>query len=172
MSFKDNVLGDAYAKSITTPNAVIGTRGTNGWIPFTPTISASTTAPTFGSGLVTNASYQVVGKTMDIVMEFLAVGAGSAGSGQYTFPLPAGYRAVSNLGAPVGVAFITANSARVLASVSVNASDGGRSLFLVITQLEDGTLNQFTTVSSTAGRFGTGGTNVFYGISARFEIRN
>lgn len=165
---KDVILGDAHLKSLTTPSAVIGTRGTNGWVPFTPTITANT-PPVLGSGLITNAAYNVVGKMMDILVEFSASGAGTAGSGNYSFPLPNGYRAVTNLGAPVGTAFIGSGSALVLGGVGINATDGGRSLFLFATQTPAGTLNTLTTIG--ASNYGANGTNVAYTFTARFEIR-
>lgn len=63
------------------------------WTNFTPTISAVTTAPTLATTHKKHATYKVVGKSLHIIWSYshiFATGA-IAGSGDYLFPIPAGY---------------------------------------------------------------------------------
>jgi hypothetical protein len=64
---------------------------TSDWIPYTMVIGAITTAPTKGTTVVDQAYWRRVGDSMEIRYEYQQSAAGSAGSGTYRFPLPAGY---------------------------------------------------------------------------------
>ena len=55
------------------------------------TIGAVTSAPTPGTGAISTAIWRRVGDCMEISYTFSQTNAGSAGSGIYLFPLPAGY---------------------------------------------------------------------------------
>lgn len=70
------------------------------WTDFPMTIGGTTTAPTKGTTTVDRAQYKVVGKTLHVRYDFEQSGAGTAGSGNYLFPLPAGF--TPDLPAPAG----------------------------------------------------------------------
>jgi hypothetical protein len=61
------------------------------WQSYTLTIGATTTAPTAGTTTVNSAKWRRVGDTMEITYQFEQTAAGSAGSGDYLFPIPAGF---------------------------------------------------------------------------------
>jgi hypothetical protein len=61
------------------------------WQSYTLTIGATTTAPTPGTTTVNSAKWRRVGDTMEITYQFEQTAAGSAGSGDYLFPIPTGY---------------------------------------------------------------------------------
>ena len=63
------------------------------WTDFTPSVEATTTAPALATTHKKKASYKVVGKSLHIIWSYshiVATGA-TAGSGDYLFPIPAGY---------------------------------------------------------------------------------
>jgi hypothetical protein len=61
------------------------------WTNYSPTIGATTTAPTTVFA-TQQGSYKQIGKTLEVNVFLLASGAGNAaGTGKYTVPLPAGY---------------------------------------------------------------------------------
>lgn len=61
------------------------------WITYNAPISASPTPPTYGTIVVNNAKWRRVGDSMEIKFDFQQSSAGTAGSGNYIFPLPQGY---------------------------------------------------------------------------------
>lgn len=61
------------------------------WADYTLTIGAVTTPPTQGAGAVKSAKWRRVGDTMELMFTYAQTAAGSAGSGAYKFPVPAGY---------------------------------------------------------------------------------
>lgn len=63
------------------------------WTPYTMTITGSTTNPTKGTTATDQAYWRRVGDQMEIRYEYSQTAAGSAGSGNYLFALPAGYTA-------------------------------------------------------------------------------
>lgn len=63
-----------------------------GWIPFTTTVTATTTAPTYGAGTTINSYYRQQGKMLLLTLSITAVISGSLnGSGTYLFNLPPGF---------------------------------------------------------------------------------
>lgn len=60
------------------------------WASYTLTIGATTSAPTQGSGVTKTAFWRRIGDSMEIKFNYLQTGAGSAGVGNYLFPLPSG----------------------------------------------------------------------------------
>jgi hypothetical protein len=68
---------------------LLGTPVTD-WQSYPLTIGGSTTAPTKGTIVRDNAKWRRVGDSVEIYYEFQQSAAGSAGSGTYLFPLPAG----------------------------------------------------------------------------------
>lgn len=61
------------------------------WISYPLTIGAITSAPTKGTIVTDSARWRRVGDSMELRYDFRQSAAGSAGSGAYLFPLPAGY---------------------------------------------------------------------------------
>lgn len=59
------------------------------WVSYTPTIGASVTPPTEGTGVTKSTYWRRVGDTLEISYSFTQTGAGTAGSGTYLFPIPA-----------------------------------------------------------------------------------
>lgn len=70
------------------------------WTPYTLSITASTTAPTEGSGATKSAVWRRVGDSMEIHFEYKQSASGTAGSGTYLFPIPTGYTIDSSKFAP------------------------------------------------------------------------
>jgi hypothetical protein len=68
---------------------LLGTPVTD-WQSYPLSIGGSTTAPTKGTIVRDNAKWRRVGDSVEIYYEFQQSAAGSAGSGTYLFPLPAG----------------------------------------------------------------------------------
>jgi len=66
------------------------------WTTYTLTIGADTTPPTPGSDAVSKALWRRVGDSMEISFDYYQTIAGSAGTGTYLFPLPAGYTIDTN----------------------------------------------------------------------------
>lgn len=60
------------------------------WQSYTPTVTATTTNPTFGTIAAHSASYRRVGDSAHIRYTFRQTSAGTAGSGTYLFSLPPG----------------------------------------------------------------------------------
>ncbi len=79
------------------------------WASYSPTIGATTTPPTEGSGVTKLIMWRREGDSMRIRWQYKHTGAGSAGTGAYLFPLPTG---------------VTANSSKVTVSTA-SAGDGG-----------------------------------------------
>lgn len=67
-----------------------GTGAAYPWDSFTPTVGATTTAPTLGITVVHRFSFQTVGKTLHYSYYLKTSSAGTAGTGVYTIPLPPG----------------------------------------------------------------------------------
>lgn len=67
-----------------------GSMDTN-WAPYSLTIGATTTPPTKGTTTFDSAEWRRRGENMDIRYYLRQTGAGSAGSGDYLFPIPSGY---------------------------------------------------------------------------------
>jgi len=61
------------------------------WTPYTLVFGGTTSAPTDGAGAVKTAFWRRVGDSMEIMVNYRQSSAGSAGSGSYLIPLPAGY---------------------------------------------------------------------------------
>jgi len=61
------------------------------WQSYSLVIDATTTAPTPNSPSINNAWWRRVGDTMEIRYEFYQGSAGTAGIGDYLFPIPSGY---------------------------------------------------------------------------------
>jgi len=66
------------------------------WQQYTLTIGADTTPPTPGSDAVSKAFWRRVGDSMEISFDYYQTIAGSAGSGNYLFPLPSGHSIDTN----------------------------------------------------------------------------
>lgn len=60
------------------------------WASYSLVIGGSTSAPTQGAGATNNAFWRRVGDSVSIEFIYFQSSAGTAGSGQYLFPLPAG----------------------------------------------------------------------------------
>ena len=72
-------------------NSVVTTVDSNPpWVDYAITIGGSAAAPVKGTITVDRAQYKVVGKTLHLRYDYEQSAAGSAGSGNYLFPLPAG----------------------------------------------------------------------------------
>lgn len=76
--------------AVTPSTYVYGTPITD-WQSYTLTIGGTTTAPTPGTVTVNSAKWRRVGDSMEISYQFEQTSAGSAGSGDYLFPIPSGY---------------------------------------------------------------------------------
>lgn len=61
------------------------------WVPYTTSVTAVTTNPTFGTIAVNQAYWRRVGDSMEIRYEFRQTSAGTVGSGAYKLELPPGY---------------------------------------------------------------------------------
>lgn len=59
------------------------------WVSYTPTIGATTTAPSLGTNTI-SAFYRRVGDSLEIRMSITSSG-GSGGSGTYLVPIPGGF---------------------------------------------------------------------------------
>jgi hypothetical protein len=66
------------------------------WVSYNLVIGATTTAPTPGSINVNSARWRRVGDSMEIMYNFEQGSAGTNGSGDYLFPIPAGYSIDTN----------------------------------------------------------------------------
>jgi len=66
------------------------------WISYTPTIGATTTPPTLGTGASMQAAYRRIGDSMQIAITYTQTGGGSVGSGTYLFPLPGSFTMDTN----------------------------------------------------------------------------
>ena len=99
-----------------TRGLVVGDRGTDiatTWSTYTPTIGATTTAPTLGTVVSQFARFQVIGKVMFLQMTIDTSSAAAAGTGTYLFPLPSGYTFVapgSGVTRTVGYGFVRADA--------------------------------------------------------------
>lgn len=63
-----------------------------GWTAFTTTVTATTTAPTYGAGSTIKSYYLQYGNVLFLTLSITAVnGSGSNGSGMYLFNLPSGF---------------------------------------------------------------------------------
>lgn len=65
------------------------------WTDYPLTIGAVTTPPTLGTTTINKAQWRRVGGDMEIKFDLRQTTAGTAGSGDYLFPLPSGYTADS-----------------------------------------------------------------------------
>lgn len=61
------------------------------WATYSVTIGGVTSAPTKGTTTIDKAQWRRVGQNMEIRYQYKQTGAGSAGSGDYLFPIPSGY---------------------------------------------------------------------------------
>ena len=61
------------------------------WVSYTLVVGGTTTAPTPGTVIVNSAKWRRVGDTMEIMYQYEQAAAGLMGSGEYLFPMPAGY---------------------------------------------------------------------------------
>lgn len=89
ISFIDNVVIELTqtAKLDTTIETPIITE----WQDYSLVIGATVTAPTQGASSVNKAQWRRVGANMEIRYDYKQTGAGTTGSGNYLFPMPAGY---------------------------------------------------------------------------------
>lgn len=80
------------------------------WQTYTPTIGATTTAPTLATTKTLRGRYRVVGKTLSVQFEYYASSATGAttGTGVYTFSLPSGYTINTTL-APIPSTIVSSN---------------------------------------------------------------
>lgn len=72
------------------PNTYNPGASVSSWQSYPLTIGATTTPPTKGTTSVDLAVWRRVGDSMEIQYSLVQTGAGSAGSGQYLYPLPVG----------------------------------------------------------------------------------
>lgn len=80
------------------------------WVSFTPTLTATTTSPTLGTGSSAVGRYQRVGNTVNYAAKITFGSSGVvAGSGSYLFSLPLG--ADLTLNVPIGRAIVYDSSA-------------------------------------------------------------
>jgi hypothetical protein len=87
------------------------------WVTFTPTLTASTTNPTLGSGSVQQGSWRRVGDSIEVEESIVFGTSGTnAGSGNYQLPLP------NNLA--IDTAKLSAASVRPFLQVALLASGG------------------------------------------------
>ncbi|KKM00998.1 hypothetical protein LCGC14_1798810 [marine sediment metagenome] len=123
------------------------TQGGGGWATFTPQVEAVTSNPTLATTHKKKASFKVVGKSLHIIWSYshiFATGA-TAGSGDYLFPLPAGFTidtskldvaSIENTfayGTPVGHGMIMQDAA--WSHITVLVHDSTRLKLNVITNL-------------------------------------
>ena len=163
---KTDFLGDVIAKSIETPALKVGRRGTNGWVSYLPTLTATTTTPSKGGTVTVDGKYQVIGNTLDLVVIIeTTAAAGSAGSGTYLFSLPPGFTAKA-ADEICGFGTVRANAF----NAHVHAQTfGGTSLVLVAHVTEAGALGGNVLVNDS--NYDTASTNgVTYRFRARLEI--
>lgn len=90
------------------------------WASYTMTIGATGSSPTKGTNNVDNAQWRRVGDSMEIMYSYRQTGAGSAGSGQYLFPVPSGYTIDT---AKLGATAVKASSIVGDGEVSTNGID-------------------------------------------------
>lgn len=84
---------------------------TNAWTSYTPSWIGSTTNPTLGNG-IRNGAYIVTGKRFEVAIDITWGSTTSAGSGIWTFGLPAGIDMISGTRL-YGSALLRDNSAAV-----------------------------------------------------------
>jgi hypothetical protein len=119
-----NTLKEYSPSSGSTPKMLIGTN----WAEYPMVIGATTTAPTKGTTVRDKAMWRRVGDTLEMRFDYQQSGAGSAGSGTYLFPLPAGLSIDPNkiaLGAAPAIASSVGTGS---CSTSADFSTSGREL--------------------------------------------
>jgi len=144
-----------------------GVPGTD-WVTYPLTIGGSTTAPTLGTTTVNIAKWRRLGDSMEISYSLVQTSAGTAGSGYYKFPLPAGYTADSNK-------ILIGNNNVV--NVGVVGVYNGSTIATGAVQLIDST-NLILTVGATtqptaqvaSSFYGLNGTTAQYGFTATVPI--
>ena len=127
---------------------------------YTLTIGATTTAPTLGTTPVNNAQWRRVGGCMEVRYDFQQSTAGTAGSGNYLFPLPAGYSI--DLTMVQGEAAYNATLGAAIARSGTTAGSG-------IVQAYDATNLAIVSDSATGPVFGTVAgpiSSTYYSLSA------
>lgn len=127
---------------------------------YTLTIGATTTAPTLGTTPVNNAQWRRVGDCMEVRYDFQQSTAGTAGSGNYLFPLPAGYSI--DLTKVQGEAAYNATLGAAIARSGTTAGSG-------IVQAYDATNLAIVSDSATGPVFGTVAgpiSSTYYSLSA------
>ena len=86
----------AYTLALT--NIIVGPQTVQYGAPVTDkqtyslSITATTTAPTFGTQVINQATWRRIGDSMEIQFQYRQSSVGTAGSGAYLFSLPAGYQ--------------------------------------------------------------------------------
>lgn len=90
------------------------------WTAYTPTWTAATTNPAVGNGTITGR-YKLIGKTAWATVNITFGSTTTAGSGVYTFGLPAGAPA-SNAVFHVGSAWVSCAGTAYVASVRADGS--------------------------------------------------
>jgi len=87
---------------MTTPSRSDGSVEITEWTSYTPTISATTTAPTLATTKTLIARYKVVGKSLHLAFTYFAAGTAgvNAGSGTYLFNLPNGFTINTSVAPP------------------------------------------------------------------------
>lgn len=127
----DNYLDDKTGNPVVLP--VI-----TDWVAYTPTIAGRTSNPTQGTG-TTKAYWRRVGSDMEVEFSFTQTALGTAGSGDYLFPLPSGYTVNSTVLANTASAsgYNVVGSGQVYSGVSSAVYTGftqadGNSIILVV----------------------------------------
>lgn len=101
------------------------------WVSYTGVVGATTSAPTFGTTVKDEWKWRRVGDSMEIVLNKAHSTAGSAGTGDYLFPLPTGYTIDT-----------TKNSAQYIDGLGVVGSamwDNGSSIYTGSIKIKDTT---------------------------------
>lgn len=103
------------------------------WVSFTPTITGSSSNPSFGTVAFNTAYWRRVGDSMQIRWEFEQTTSGSAGAGAYLFNLPGSYTIDSSktsiLPGP-GNLNMAVGSANVQSTAAVTSIFGATTLFI------------------------------------------
>lgn len=160
---------------LTADTLTVGPQGTptNVWQSYTPTIGAVTTAPTLGTTTVRTARYQVIGKTMFLSMQINTSAAGTAGTGTYLFPLPAGYQfrtPDTSDRLVVGSGFVRADAVRMNCYVVAHlAVDATKSNLALLTDRTEADSLADTAISATAWDANSAN-GVTYAFTAVLEI--
>lgn len=120
------------------------------WKSYTPTIGATTTAPTVATTKTLKGLYKVIGKTLFLNFTYYAASNTGAviGSGVYTFSLPTGYTintSLASLPSTIGTASYAGADGSTLGFGTAGATSYGQ---CVVVPLSTTTVGLYLTISS------------------------